>query len=226
VSPVAPPFGDKLYTIALAPATNGSGWGALTGRLKSQGRMTVTGTLGDGTKISQSTLTSTNGDFPLFLPLSRGKGMLLGWLALAGDTPRGEHILWMRPSETAGLSTSNAFTVMPEVFGSLYTAPRAGANLLSLTTGVLVFSRGNALTTALTNSFALAKNKIRFSTNPDQLALKLNLANGTFSGTFLAPGTVKKTPFVGVVLQQYNQGVGNFRDADKSGEVLLLDAKP
>jgi len=224
-SPQVPFRGRTSYTLAIPPGTNAAsspgGWGALTANLDDKGRFALAGTLGDGSKISQSTLITPGGDLPLFIPLNRGKGMLMGWLQFAGDAPQGNDLIW---TKSASLPRQryypNGFTLKTSVSGSTYTRPVAANNALPLTNALFVLSGGN-LPARLTNVLELVKNKAVLAANPDSLTLRLNPADGTFSGSFMPPGTQTKSALTGVVLQSMNMAVGVFLGKDQSGEVRL-----
>jgi hypothetical protein len=227
ISPVAPPFGQKLYTMAMPPGTNAAstpgGWSALTARLGTQGNLALKGTLGDGLKTAQSALTSTNGDLPLFVPFNRGQGMLLGWVQLAGDSPAGANILWMKSSGQQQKQSyyPNGFSLSVPLIGSLYIPPASGGSSLSLSNGIVVLSGGNLPAPPFTNSFSLIKRRFSFPSNPNGMALSVNSSSGTFSGSFTSPSTGRKTALNGIVLQELNMAVGLFPGSDQTGQVLL-----
>lgn len=50
------------------------------------GHILLRGELPDGTDINQSATLSSHGEWPLYVPLSGGRGSLLGWMHFS-DTP-------------------------------------------------------------------------------------------------------------------------------------------
>jgi hypothetical protein len=58
------------------PAKNGSGLVSVG----ATGNVTFSGTLGDGTSVSQSAILSPQGQWPFFESLYSGTGVILGWL--------------------------------------------------------------------------------------------------------------------------------------------------
>ena len=53
------------------------------------------------------------------------------------------------------------------------------------------------------------------------LTLTIVPATGAFSGQYVAPGTTKKVPLAGVVLQYQDEARGFFLGTNQSGSVLL-----
>ena len=86
---------------AMAPATNGTG----TLTVMTSGAAKIMVTLGDGTKVTQVTAVSQDGQIPFFGSLYGNKGSILGWLAF-GNTPGDELnglVDWFKP---AGISAN------------------------------------------------------------------------------------------------------------------------
>src|SRR5207247_6969009 len=80
------------YTVVLpgsanndAQAPNGDGFATLT--VTPAGAVVCTIALADGSKASQSSYLSPGAQCPLYLPLYRGHGQLLGWLNFTNADP-------------------------------------------------------------------------------------------------------------------------------------------
>ncbi len=98
----APHAGSYPVTIAgssnpsVAPTNNGTGTITVT----TSGIAKVKATLGDGTKMSQATIVSQNGQLPFCGALYSNKGSIIGWLTL-GNTPGNElngTVDWFKPA--------------------------------------------------------------------------------------------------------------------------------
>jgi len=77
-------------------ACQGDGVAALT--ISRAGTVRIRGTLGDGTRISQSAAVCRNGEVPLYARLYGRKGALVGWLQLTNGTGTlGGELDWIRP---------------------------------------------------------------------------------------------------------------------------------
>ena len=72
----------------------GDGFGAAN--ISALGKATVTGSLADGTAISQAVPIAVDSRLPLYVPLSAGKGSFFGWIAFQ-DTPS-TNIYWFNPA--------------------------------------------------------------------------------------------------------------------------------
>ena len=218
--------GNRLYTLAMPPGTNAAvqpgGWSTFCGSLSKAGMLSLAGTLGDGSKVSQAGVVSTEAQFPLFILPYSGKGLVMGWLdfTLTNATAGGD-VLWIRPANSAQPYYQKGFVVTNSLAGEIYTAPGTGQNALTLTNGGCVLQDGG-LPACLTNNLTLVKNKAVFvqGRNPNQMSLTINPANGAVSGSFkLSSG--KKASISGVVWPQRQEAVGAFLGADQAGCLMV-----
>jgi hypothetical protein len=116
----APQAGSYAITMAgsgdpsMAPTNNGTGTVTVT----TSGVAKVKLTLGDGTKVSQATIVSQDGQLPMWAPLYSKKGSIIAWLAF-GNTPGNEPngtVDWFKP---AGMDRkfTNAFALQTTLTG-------------------------------------------------------------------------------------------------------------
>jgi hypothetical protein len=206
----------------LLPA--GDGFGTL--RVMPSGQMTLGGTLGDGTRVMQSTWVSRHGNWPLhaLLAYTRERGALLGWMNFAdrpGDDLSGT-LIWTKPGTVLDRYYQGGFNTLFEASGSIYRAPVGPQTnyVLNLTEARVEFSGGN-LATAFTNSILLGpySKVINLSGNPLMLAFSPTL--GTYSGSVTDPITLKSFPFKGAVLQKQNAGFGFLTGTDQTSRVVI-----
>ncbi len=108
------------YSLVLSnlstPANSGSG--AIT--VSTNGNLSFAGTLSDGTRLTQSTFLSSQNDWPLYLSLYNGSGMLMGWVTLTngpGDDVEGA-LSWIRLTVRAPTLTHAGLTNELELHGS------------------------------------------------------------------------------------------------------------
>jgi hypothetical protein len=96
------------------PAKNGSGLVSVG----ATGNVTFSGTLGDGTRVSQSAILSPQGQWPFFQSLYFGSGVILGWLNLTNSPAdlSGE-LMWIKTPAT----NATGFFATNEVQGSVRT---------------------------------------------------------------------------------------------------------
>jgi hypothetical protein len=157
----------------------------------------------------------------LFSSLYGGKGLLLGWLQFTNDTPGGT-VSWFKSGGAARQQYYPAgFLVTTNLIGSIFEKPASKVLGLTNSFASLVLEGGD-LSGSLTNTgVTLVKNRALFTTNACNLTLTANPASGTFTGSFLAPGTTRKTKFNGVFLQRQNIGVGWFLGSSHSGSITV-----
>jgi hypothetical protein len=217
------------YTLIVPGSTNnapeGSGWGLL--KVNPAGITVLSGTLADGTRISGRAPVSRNGDWPLYAPLYRLQGSMLGWIHFdtnaATDDLQGQ-VAWFKPALST-LVHSAGFTHETFLTGSRFAPPvSSSSRVLAMTNGVLVLS-GGELSQNSTNGIALGVDNHVTNLSSNQLALTLNAGTGLFKGAFFDFPANKTVTFSGVVLQKSVTGAGFFLGTNASGKVSI-NAQP
>jgi Subtilase family len=208
------------YTM-IFPGTNGDaqfpagdGYGAAT--VSTSGKIKFTGSLADGTKLSQSSAVSVNGNWPLYVSLYAGQGQILGWLSFTnsgGENPDGD-VDWLKNAITGAKFYPNGFNFGLHTTGSIYNP--AASPLINFANGMVVLTGGN-LPNAVTNAVTVAGTS---ATGANKFSLKLSTANGTFKGSAPNPPG-KPISFNGVFLQNQNFGSGYFLGTNQSGRVFF-----
>jgi len=198
----------------------GDSWGTL--RVDAAGNVFLSASLADGTRITESTTISTNGQWPLYASLSNGQGAILGWMTFGyspTDDLGADAVSWIKPRTSSKVYPSG-FTTLTSARGSRYSAPALGANVLALTNAELVLNGGN-LPQSIPDSILLgARNRVS-DLSSNKLSVIFSLPTGTFSGRLTEPGTSKILSFSGVLLPSYGLGRGYFLGPNQSGEVQL-----
>jgi hypothetical protein len=185
------------------------------------GNIKFAGTLGDGTKVSQKSFLSKDGQWPFFASLYSKKGLVLGALNFDTNQSNGDlggTVIWVKPPQTSGKFYPAGFDLQGiDTVGSLYTFSN-GAPILNWTDGMIVLQEGN-LSDAVTNSLTIgAKNKV---TGTNGLSLSFVTASGLFHGSVKNPATSKAITVNGAILQKQNQGFGTFLGTNQTGQVFL-----
>lgn len=216
-------------------ATCPAGDGAGTVMVVPSGVLTLAGAVGDGTAISQSVPLSKGGDWPLYVSLYGGKGVLWGWVSFSTNTEpyrfQGDLAWIKRAGAPADKFYSNGFEKTNEIFGAKYTPPKPGTNTLSWpsTNGVLLIDGGN-VEPAISNAVTLVKNKVTVLANSNKVSVTFTPATGLFSGSFLHPANGKTATVKGALLQLpapfYGLGSGWFRGTNQSGYFRIEAATP
>jgi hypothetical protein len=208
---------------SLAPGTpEADGWGTL--KVSAGGGGLGAGSLADGTRFSRKAPLSKNGAWPLYAPLYRLKGSLIGWLQFDTNAPLDDLrglVDWFKLTQPEVRYYPAGFTNQTTLIGSRYVAPTNSTNrVLALTDGVVILTGGD-LSQAWTNSFVLGANNRVTNTSPNKLAVTLALGTGLFRGSFLDTGVVRTVSFSGALLQKSTNGFGFFPGTNQSGRVLL-----
>jgi hypothetical protein len=220
----APEAGKWTMAILGDPASStsptGDGFGTIT--VDKSGRVRLTGTLADGTKLTQSALLSRDGDWPLFVPLYSGQGAILSRMnlnAAGAGALRGE-VRWTKPANSQSKVYPAGFDVNTSAIGSPYLSPSRGNQILPFTSGQLALAGAN-LPADITNAIQLTAGNRITNLSSNRLTLTFSAATGAFRGSVLNPSDDKPIGFSGVVLQNLNFGRGFFLNAAQSGSVIL-----
>ncbi|MGP8200491.1 MAG: beta strand repeat-containing protein [Limisphaerales bacterium] len=197
---------EGQYTLIIPGTTNtdtgpfGVSYGTV--KVASSGTITLAGNLADGTPISQSTVVSQDGYWPLYVNLYGGKGLLWGWNYFINNNITNASVLsWI--NETNSSKTA--------VYRSGFTNQRA-----TITGGI--YAPSQSLPLGLTAIFEESNGPI----SPSKLTLRTNKTTGVISGGFAVPANSKQTiKFNGVILQGQTNAQGYFLGTNQSGIFLL-----
>jgi hypothetical protein len=199
----------------------GDGFGSVT--LDSAGNLNWSASLADGTKVTQKTVVSTRGVWPLYASLYSGKGCMLGWINVATNTLDGQ-LVWIKGSGVAGAAAKyygNGFTNRIQATGMVYRKPAVGAGALDWagSPGEISFSSSSG--PPWTNSMRLEINNKATDLGGRKLNLSITTSSGLFHGSILDPDKGKPMQFQGALFQDWKVGLGYFLNGDESGKVLL-----
>jgi hypothetical protein len=212
------------YTIVIPGSPGGSsepgGYGYGTVKVDTAGKLKLAGSLADGTKISQSATLSKNGQWPLYVPLYRNRGALLGWISIAGppNDDLGGILSWIKPPVPLAKYYPDGFALEVPVMGSRYSAPARGIPVLNFSEAAVVLSSAG-LADVLVNYVKLDSNNRVTSAN--KVSVVFTLSTGAFRGSVPNPAGGKAISFGGVVLQNQNLGEGYFLGTSESGKVIF-----
>jgi hypothetical protein len=214
------------YTLIIPADTNSTngpfGYGYGTASISTKGSLTFSGSLADGTKITQKVPISKNGDWPLYLNLYKGKGMLLSRIVFDTSQPNTDLsglMNWFKRTQVAKYYPGG-FTNESMIVGSRFIPPAGTNRVLELTTAVVAFTNGN-LSADFTNAIAIdAKGKV-INESTNKLTLSASKSSGTFSGSATPPTGGKAVSFKGALLQKQTNGFGFFLGTNASGRVSI-----
>jgi hypothetical protein len=198
------PGGDGFGTVTVGPA----------------GGITFGASLPDGTKVSQSTFVSAQGQWPLYSPPSSVKGSLFGWLTftnLATNDIDGL-VSWIKLPQSSAKFYPAGFTNQTGVIASKYVFTNK-VPVLSFSTGQVWLANGN-LAASFTNQVLLSTNNKVSVTGTNKLSLTLLTGSGLFTGSATPPAG-KPISIGGVVLEKQNFGAGFFLGTNQSGRIFF-----
>jgi hypothetical protein len=188
------------------------------------GLASFSGTLADGTAVSQSASVSKDGFWPLYVPVYSGQGVLISWLAFTNqpDSDIDGLLSWIKPALSNAQHYAAGFTQQCQAIGSAYVRPARACTLdLNLTNANLAFS-GGALSASFTNCIVVGQLGRLINEGTNALTVSFSLLTGTFTGHVTDPATRKSVPFGGVVFQKQNAGYGFLLGTNQSSQVNLL----
>ena len=221
------------YTVVLPPNPSdtgpsfpqGNGYGTLT--VDAGGKIRLSATLADGTRISQTAAVSENGMWPVYIPLYSKQGSLGGMVTFTNVTSvsdLGGTLTWFKPAVPSAKLYPNGFTTQITLLGSAYTVPPLGTPALSVsnaTCNLLVTSGAGDLTSFVSNTVTLnTNNKVTLCVT-NGFKLTITPKTGLFSGTFVNPATSKPMKFNGALFQKQNDGAGFCLGPDQTGFVTV-----
>ena len=204
---------EGQYTLVIPgaadPALGPFGTSYATVKVNSSGAVTLSGSLADGTAISQSSVISQDGYWPMYVNLYGGNGSLWGTNIFANHTlTNASPLSWIN-------ATNSSKTA---VYRSGFTNQNA-----TLTGGLLPsmpLPAGLTSTLQQTNPpFTISITDL--SDNTNHLTLKTNKTTGVVTGTFAYPGSSKSGVKINGVVLQGQQGVqGYFLGTNQSGAFI------
>jgi hypothetical protein len=215
-----------LYTLVIpgdSDDTNSpAGHSVGTVKVDANGNVTWSGSMSDGSKVTQKTNLSSEGIWPLYSSLYSGKGCVLGWIQFTNDGVGG-NLVWVKPAGVSGAPGKyyqTGFTNLIDSIGSPYSKPAAGLRVLNWSDGLGQFSvSGGGLSQSWTNDIRLELNNRVTNLSDRKLTISITPSSGVFHGTFMNPESNESEPFQGVLFQSSNIGIGYFLGAQQSGEI-------
>jgi hypothetical protein len=203
-----------------AEQPGGAGFGTI--RVSAGGRVSLSATLADGTRLSQSAVLSKDGYWPLYAPLYGNQGSVISWVVFSsnGESDLAGLFSWFKPPQSEAKFYSAGFAIDQNLTGSRYVAPTNNSDpILNFTAGHVQFSAGN-LAAAFENEITLTNNTV-VNRSTNSLTFSINRSSGLFTGTVKPPGATAGIPFRGAIDQGLNQGWGFFLGTNQSGRVRL-----
>jgi hypothetical protein len=186
------------------------------------------------------------GDWPVYLPLYKGRGLLLGWLTMdtglqAAASPSPSQpatppsVVWIKPTAPKDRYYPAGFRDNRRVTLARYVAPRTKQNAVEWLHGGLL-AGGDTLSGIVTNRLLATNGQFQITrANLTGLQLAFTPNNGAWSGSFNHPDTKARVAFKGVLIQRTNPsanpdlpsfGGGWFLGATQGGWIRLQPIDP
>jgi lysyl endopeptidase len=211
---------DIMGNATASDQPNGDSYATAT--VTKAGRVSVAGTLADGTKFSQATTISKDGAWPFYVSAYSSQGSLFSWLLFTNsDTADlGGSFNWIKPVQPKSKFYPDGFSTVLNATGCTYAKPPRGTTVLNFTDANVTFS-GGSLNQSFSNAIALDVNSRVFNQSSNNLKMTFSLNTGTFSGRVEDPNSGLIIPFFGIVLQKPNIASGYFQESGLSGDVSV-----
>jgi cyclophilin family peptidyl-prolyl cis-trans isomerase len=200
----------------------GSSYGTV--KIDGNGKITLAGSLADGSKLVQKTVLSKDGMWPFFVPLYTGKGLAIGWLDLVTGNPSTDilgDVAWLKIAAAGGTYYPGGFLLQTNVTGSRFVPPATSTTrIVDVPTGSIAFSGGN-LPSDFSNAIAISEASVVTSSSPNALTLAFAKPTGLMKGTVVHPNGAPTYKFSGVVLQKQAIAAGYILGTNQSSRVYL-----
>jgi hypothetical protein len=176
----------------------GNSYGSI--KVDASGNVKFGGVLADGTKITQAAQLSDDGMWPLFVPLYKGKGLLMAWVSFASREADDLHggLNWLKGPDLLSKYYPTGFTLEGDAVGSLFT-PQS----------------------ALVLNAQLARLQSSSTANSVVTSIKVSTSTGIFKGKLMDKTTGKPSPFQGALLMKTDTGYGFILQSGQSVPVTL-----
>jgi lysyl endopeptidase len=218
------PFAGN-YTVVI-PGISGSqtapqGYSYGTLKIDAAGKGKFSGSLADGTPLTQTVTISQDGDWPFFGSLYHGQGLL--WAPMMIDTSRASDdihgpLSWLKAQQSAKFYP-DGFDVEVTGIGSVYEKPLAGTRIIDLSDATVSFDGGD-LNTSFANSITIDTNNKVANQSGNKLTMSFATPTGLFKGTATSPNG-QKVSYRGAAFQKVNRAYGYFLGTDQSGSVVV-----
>ncbi|MDZ4289602.1 MAG: hypothetical protein U0984_16675, partial [Prosthecobacter sp.] len=207
-------------TLLDEPAGANSGSASLV--ISAKGLVTVIGRLADATSFTATSNISKDGGIPVFAKIGAGLTTLSGVLTfnVSAGAPEGT-LRWLHGTDTA-LAVIGCYYSPPVLNKRVLDTLNAtsGAAKVTLSVGGLAAPIVKTVTIS-----TLSRVTVR-PIAADKLLITIVPALGTFSGTFVPPGTIKTVPISGIFFEDLNAGLGLFITPTGAVGHVRIEAAP
>jgi T5SS/PEP-CTERM-associated repeat protein len=208
-------------TASDTPRANGIG----LAKVSKSGAIRFVGRLSDGAHLSQGTMLSKGGEWPLYVLLYDGEGSLFGNLQFRDqlESDFDGTLQWSRPQTARDKTQTAGFFTALSTVGSRYLPPPVQPSVLIMPSGATASLEDLELAPPLIKNLTLTStNKFVVTDSAaDKFSLQVRTADGLLSAAFVHPNTLRSTKARGVIFQKQNRGSGFFLRPGLIGSVEI-----
>jgi acid phosphatase len=211
------------YTLRLTGSTGDEaprGDGVMAASIGRDGKVTLMGTLADGTKIVQHTSSSPGGDIPFYRSLYHNGGSIIGWLKFTPNMSKSAagDVVWTKPAIATDSRYPMGFQIASTAEAADYSFQALTNELATATNLKMTVDLGQLLVWTNAVSFNLSSRRL---TDEHGSILTLAAATGLWSGRYMDPVTRKSWPMNATVLQGEELGAGYVLTPERSGRIMF-----
>jgi len=205
-------------------APSGAGVGTIT--IDLGGKVRWSGSLADGTKVTQATAAFDSGYWPMYSSLYAGGGCIGSWLQVSNSGVSGQCI-WVKQGRLLSKyypgGSSGGFTNVVLASGEFYSRPGRGQLALDWADNGGALVLGGSERASGSYSVRLDNNRI-VGMAERKLKLTITPSTGLFKGVY-TPSPGEKIQILGALFQDSRNGIGYFLGSKQNG-VVFLEGQP
>ncbi|MGY8641808.1 MAG: BACON domain-containing protein [Verrucomicrobiales bacterium] len=212
----------------------GDGYGALV--VKSNGKFSLSGRLGDGASFRETGLVIDGGEFYIYRTLY-GRG-LMGWVGgellfrdVAGISDFDGTLQWKKTPNSRHKRYPDGFNIERDLIGSTFTAPVRGEHVISTldagpTNASLTLDGTGIVPPIGTLEIEVSASDRLKKTGDTRMSGSINRRSGIVKGSVVRSSLKLKNLFGGAVLQKQNIAGGIVYSTNSTGFILLEESAP
>ncbi|MDB6121118.1 MAG: putative Ig proteinputative calcium-binding proteinFG-GAP repeat protein [Pedosphaera sp.] len=198
--------------------------------VSSNGLVSISGNLGDGTAEAQASATTSigkNGLWPLYMPLYSGKGSMISWISITNASGVVTNITgtvnWIKKKTVPPSAYyPDGFTNTTDILASGYVSPTAGKRFSDLSDATIIIDGGDLLSPLIISVFLTTNNTVSVvGPNPNYLKMTIAPANGIVSGSFVDLDLNRTNTFKGAIIRDSIFASGEFLGPVNAGFFFL-----
>jgi hypothetical protein len=233
-APMPGVFNITMEPVGFDPSLGPGGYSYGMVDVAKNGNALLAFNLADGSpRIAFSTALAHDQDFPFFVSLYGGRGVVLGWLTFTNNLRLFENVevdvessiaAWSKLPTPGRFYTNGFSTSSSLIVGSRYTPPGPGTNIWG---GTNLFFQTNYDSTVNTEGTAVTFNPRNHALsvpgpNPTRLEIAFNPRTGFYAGSYVPIPGARKVAFTGSLMPTFKEGWGYFIETNQQTSSVTL----